>query len=121
MRQASRFHILNDMTRRTKVENPRYPHTIKIVRRELPGRYESGPLIEKTVYEGKGRSYTDTTTTGDNNVQENKRKASIPVRYDEWGELTPKSGDILIAKKDWEPDNNRTVIYGELNRNSNEG
>ncbi len=117
--------------RKNKVFNPPYPHTIKIVRRELPGRYESGPLTEHTVYEGPGRSYTETTTTGDAKVQENKRKASIPVKFSEWEGLTPKSGDILIAikgeiteeweVKDWEPDNGRTVIYGELNRNFNEG
>ncbi len=117
--------------RKNKIDNPRYPHTIKIVRRTLPGRYSKEPLIEETVYEGKGRSYTDTTTIGNAKVEDNKRKASIPMRYSDWGELTPKSGDILIATKgditeewevkDWEPDNNRTVIYGELNRNSNEG
>ena len=117
------------MTRRTKVDNPRYPHTIRIVRRRLPDRYSEGDLQEEIVYEGVGRSYTDTTTTGDAKVDSNKRKASIPVRFDQWNGLTPQSGDLLIAVKgniseewqvkDWEPDNNRSVIYGEHNRNNN--
>lgn len=126
--------------RKVKVSNPRYPHTIKIVRREVPDRYSEGELAEQIVYEGIGRSYTDTTTTGDAKVDSNKRKASIPVRFDEWGEpgayasgttagLIPMPGDILIAVKgniteewevkDFEPDNNRSVVYGEMNRNAN--
>lgn len=117
--------------RKVKVSNPRYPHTIKIVRRGLPDRYSEGELAEQIVYEGIGRSYTDTTTTGDAKVDSNKRKASIPVRFDEWSGLIPMSGDVLIVVKgniteewevkDFEPDNNRSVIYGEMNRNLNNG
>ena len=95
---------------------------------------------ETVVYEGPGRSYTDTTTTGDKKVDTNKRKASSPVRFDEWpvapeqeqtGRLVPMSGDILYVTKgciteewevkDFEPDNNRSVVYGEMNRNLNMG
>lgn len=123
--------------RKETVDNPRYPHYIRIVRREVKDRYSEGGLVETVVYEGMGRSYTDTTTTGDAKVDTNKRKASIPVRFDEWGRcpsgnalgtVVPMSGDILIATKgniveewevkDFEPDNNRSVVYGELNRNA---
>lgn len=129
--------------RKVTVDNPRYPHHIKIVRREVEDRYSEGEPAETVVYEGVGRSYTDTTTTGDKKVDTNKRKASVPVRYDEWEEprayakegvvyvvtgTIPMSGDILIATKgniteewevkDFEPDNNRSVIYGEMNRNA---
>jgi hypothetical protein len=51
------------------------------------------------------------------------------VRFDKWEGLIPMSGDILYVKKgsiteqwevrDFEPDNDRSVIYGELNRNFN--
>ena len=97
----------------------------------MPDRYSEGELAEQIVYEGIGRSYTDTTTTGDANVDSNKRKASIPVRFDEWNSLIPMTGDVLIAVKgniteewevkDFEPDNNRSVIYGEMSRNLNNG
>jgi len=117
--------------RRTPVDNPRYPHCIRIVRKtavDWLSTSEDEPE-DTIVYEGCGRSYTDTTTTGDAKVDSNKRKASIPVRFDKWEGLIPMSGDILYVKKgsiteqwevrDFEPDNDRSVIYGELNRNFN--
>ena len=82
---------------------------------------------EIVIYEGEGRSYTDTTTEGDKYVDQNKRKASIPVRYDEWGAgKQPLDGDeieVLIGNnrevgiiKDSEPDNNRTLVYWNFRR-----
>ncbi len=82
---------------------------------------------EIVIYEGEGRSYTDTTTEGDKYVDQNKRKASIPVRYDEWvAGKCPLDGDTIYATvgnntekgivKDCEPDNNRTVVYWNLTR-----
>lgn len=111
--------------------NERYPHTIKIVR--VVKEYdEDDPFTEaiereEILYNKKGRSYTQTTTEGNNIVDENKRKASIPVRYDEWGAgKQPLDGDKIYATvgnntevgivKDSEPDNNRTVVYWDLRR-----
>lgn len=96
---------------------------------------------EYVVYDGVGRSYTDTTTTGDSVADLNKRKASIPMRFDDWVRamneetqekakpLIPMSGDILYVVKgsiseewevkDFEPDNNRSIVYGQLNRTVN--
>ena len=116
--------------RKKTISNPRYPHLIKFVRKVNPDRYSSDDQTEVIIYEGVGRSYTDTTTTGDAKVDTNKRKASIPVRFDEWeASKIPMSGDILrVTKgnikeewevKDFEPDNNRSVVYGEHNRNLN--
>lgn len=119
--------------RKATVNNPRYPHYIRIVRKvekdwleESTSSSEEEDLI---VYAGPGRSYTETTTTGDKKVDTNKRKASIPVRFDSWNTLYPMSGDILhVTKgsiteewevKDFEPDNDRSVVYGELSRNYN--
>lgn len=122
--------------RKVKVENPRYPHDIRIVRLVTGGWLSDEEEREVVIYEGCGRSYTDTTTTGDAKVDTNKRKASIPVRFYEWPAaeegaqtLIPMSGDILYVTKgnireqwevkDFEPDNNRSVVYGEMNRNLN--
>lgn len=115
--------------RRVKVDNPRFPHHVKIVRTVNPDRWSSDDTTETVIYEGVGRSYTDTTTTGDKKVDTNRRKASIPVRFDKWKELTPMSGDLCIVTKnniverwevkDFEPDNNRSIVYGEYNRNLN--
>lgn len=120
-----------------EIKNPRYPHMIKIVRKvagkadpDDPFADDDAPVgedKETIVYWGEGRSYTDTTTEGDKNVDENKRKASIPMRYDEWEEgLCPLDGDtieVTVGKnvevgmvKDSEGDNNRTVVYWNFRR-----
>lgn len=119
------------------IRNPRYPHHIKIVRKVVgksdpddPFADDNAPVGEDKeiiLYNGEGRSYTDTTTVGDKYVDQNKRKASIPVRYDEWGAgRCPLDGDTIYATignntevgivKDCEPDNNRTVVYWNLTR-----
>ena len=130
-----------------EVINPRYPHEILIYRvgkkntgnasavddddpfaESTPVTSGSDSTEEKTVlYKGNGRSYTDTTTNGDGKVESNKRKASIPVRFDEWEENGwPLDGDTIEVTmgnvrergtvKDFEPDNNRSVVYWELLR-----
>ena len=119
------------------IRNKRYPHLIKIVRKVVGKADPDDPFadddatvgedMEIILYNGKGRSYTDTTTVGDKYVDQNKRKASIPVRYDEWGAgRCPLDGDTIYATignntevgivKDCEPDNNRTVVYWEYIR-----
>ena len=135
--------------RKEVISNPRYPHTIKIVR--IQGRIvpventseigdedpfasndTSSPQTkterkEVILYEGCGRSFTDTTTNGMGNVDINKRKASIPVRYDKWeADKQPLDGDIIYATvgnntekgcvRDSEPDNDRSIVYWELVR-----
>lgn len=130
--------------RRIPVDNPRFPHHIRIVRKVVADwlSTEQEEDQQQVVYDGPGRSYTDTTTTGDEKVDTNKRKASIPVRFDKWGcdcgccdvqerpePVFPMSGDILYVTKgniteewevrDFEPDNDRSVVYGELSRNFN--
>ena len=113
------------------------PHIIKIVRKIVgkadpddPFADDDAPVGEDKeiiLYYGEGRSYTDTTTEGDKNVDQNKRKASIPVRYDEWdADRCPLDGDTIYSTvgnntevgmvKDCEPDNNRTVVYWNLTR-----
>ena len=119
------------------IRNQRYPHHIKIVRKVVgksdpddPFTDDDAPVGEDKeiiLYNGEGRSYTDTTTVGDKYVDQNKRKASIPVRYDEWGAgRCPLDGDTIYATignnteigivKDCETDNNRTVVYWEYIR-----
>lgn len=119
------------------IRNQRYPHIIKIVRKAVVKSDPDDPFADDdapvgdgediVLYNGEGRSYTDTTTVGDKYVDQNKRKASIPVRYDEWGAgRCPLDGDTIYATignntevgivKDCEPDNNRTVVYWEYIR-----
>lgn len=119
------------MTRRYLPNNPRYPHTVKITRKVIGDEdiFGTDDAPEPTViYEGVGRSFTDTTTTGGIEVDENKRKASIPVRFDKWAgdNMHPMDGDTYEVwmnnvyetgmVKDCEPDNDRTIVYWELKR-----
>lgn len=125
--------------------NPRYPHLIRIVRPVLPAdEFSSDEMEELVIYCGLGRGYTDTTTNG-TDVDLNKRKASIPMCFDMWGDPChqynfdeeghpiavdkpyPMDGDLLTVTKgnvvetwkvrDFEPDNDRSIVYAELNRN----
>lgn len=135
--------------RKEVVNNPRYPHCIKIVRladvqvnalddseieNEDPFATDTASTPhtktekkEVVLYEGKGRSFTDTTTNGMGKVDINKRKVSIPVRYDVWKtSKLPLDGDTIFATvgnnteegrvRDCEPDNDRTIVYWELIR-----
>lgn len=118
-----------------EIINERYPHGI-LIRRVVPGRVDAeNPFsdsaslddVEAVVYDGEGRSFTDTTTEGNNYIDENKRKASIPVRYDEWDAgIKPTDGDLIRVTignnvedgvvYDCESDNNRTLVYWKLRR-----
>lgn len=118
-----------------EIINERYPHGI-LIRRVVPGRVDAeNPFsdsasledVEAVVYDGEGRSFTDTTTEGNNYIDENKRKASIPVRYDEWVACSkPTDGDLIRVTignnvedgvvYDCESDNNRTLVYWNLRR-----
>lgn len=116
-------------------DNPRYPHHVRIIR-SVAGRsdaddpYSDAPVMDgydDVLYDGEGRVFTDTTTEGNNRVDENKRKASIPVRYDEWDAgRKPLDGDMVYVTigsntevgmvKDCESDNNRTLVYWDYTR-----
>lgn len=118
-----------------EIINERYPHGI-LIRRVVTGRVDAeNPFsdsasledVEAVVYDGEGRSFTDTTTEGNNYIDENKRKASIPVRYDEWyAGSKPTDGDLIRVTignnvedgvvYDCESDNNRTLVYWNLRR-----
>lgn len=121
---------------KAEIENLRYPHMVRISRLtagrgdvENPFADAVAPLqdVVAVLYDGMGRSYTETTTQGNQTVDENKRKASIPVRYDAWpAGLKPTDGDTITATignnteegvvYDCESDNNRTVVYWYLRR-----
>lgn len=111
-----------------EIENPRYPHLVRITRNaESDDPFSEVAVEAEVLYDDVGRSFTDTTTEGGKIVDENKRKASIPVRYDEWDAgKQPLDGDIIEVVignnrevgivKDSEPDNNRTIVYWSFRR-----
>ena len=139
--------------RRVLPNNPRYPHHIVITRLEVkdsPFDYDDADETEESdeesseeeeqdeyttinddgdkvivLYDGVGRAFTDTTTTGGTDIETNRRKCSIPVRYDRWlmevldgDRITVTVGNIEYSGeiKDVEPDNERTLVYWERPR-----
>lgn len=116
--------------RKQTINNPRYPHHVKVMRRTYPDQeWMSGESSEPTntvLYSGNGRCFTN-GTVNEKQVDISHRYISIPVNVNEWGTLHPASGDIVevmmgevietMEVKDFEPDNNRTLLYCERNGN----
>lgn len=113
--------------RKQTINNPRYPHTVKVVRvTESDWLADEQGQSEETVYFGPGRCYTS-GGVGGQAVDITSRQISIPIRFDEWNTLHPSSGDTVTVTmgevtetmevKDFEPDNNRTVLYCKRNGN----
>ena len=113
--------------RKQRIENPRYPHTVWVVRATLSD-WLSGEQEDtwEYVYNGAGRCYTSGGVNGQS-VDITSRQISIPVRFDEWNALHPSSGDTVIVAigniretmelKDFEADNNRAILYCKRNGN----
>lgn len=108
-----------------RIINERYPHHIKIVRTLAYDSPFEECDEERVLYFGPGRGYTDTTTTGDKKMDSMRRKCSIPVRFDKW-QMPILDGDAITVVygnysedgvvKDFECDNDRTIIYWEYGR-----
>lgn len=114
--------------RKQSINNPRFPHFVRILKLVSAGRY-SEEMTEIVVYDGKGRCSTSGAVEGQK-VDISHRTISIPVRFDEWKGTIPSDGDTVKVRignitetmtlKDFEPDNNRTVLYCERNGNLDE-
>ena len=113
--------------RKMRIMNPRYPHHVKVVRVTYQDRYDGEAEPTKTVlYSGEGRCSTNGSVEG-KQVDMTHRYIFIPVRFDEWKGAKPSDGDTVeveigmikktMTVKDFEPDNDRTVLYCERNGN----
>ena len=111
--------------RKQRIINLRFPHHVKVVRLTYQGRYSTGTEPTETViYSGKGRCYSNGSVEG-RQVDITHRYISIPVNVNGWSGLHPLSGDTVTVTmgnitetmevKDFEPDNNRTVLYCKRN------
>lgn len=119
--------------RKTTVNNPRYPHHVKVVRTTYPEHDwlddDPGEPTETVLYSGKGRCFTN-GTVNEKQVDISHRYISIPVRFDQWRGVKPSDGDKVevimgavtetMEVKDFEPDNNRTLLYCKRNGNLDE-
>ncbi len=117
------------MSRRVRVNNPRYPHTVKVVRITYPDRWSGEEPTETVLYSGEGRCSTNGSVEG-KKVDISHRYISIPVRFDQWRGVKPMAGDTVSVEmgaitetmeiEDFEPDNNRSVLYCKRNGNFDE-
>lgn len=107
------------------VVNPQFPHRVTITRVSESDSPFDDTESTSVIYDGEGRSYTNTTTFGDGVVAENKRKTSIPVLYKEWRDSILFGDRIRIVKnrlveegivRDFEPCNFGSMIYWEIIR-----
>lgn len=115
--------------RKQRIINQRFPHHVKVVRITNSDRWSDEEPTETVIYSGEGRCYSNGSVDG-RQVDISHRLISIPVNVNGWGELHPLSGDAVTVTmgkitetmevKDFEPDNNRTVLYCERNGNIDE-
>lgn len=91
------------------VENPRFPHKIKIYRITVDDVFEDNERID-VLYEGDARNFFNTTTDGDSKMVTNLRKSAIPVPNDFVNEAI-LAGDIVEA---WKGKDNEIHEYGRV-------
>lgn len=96
--------------KRYSVNNPRFPHHIKIYREVVDDVFNEG-TEEILLYEGDARNFFNTTTDGDNKVVTNMRKSAIPLP-NEYVEKAFLAGDKVVAFKG--KDNTAVREYGEV-------
>jgi len=80
--------------------NPRFPHTCKIMRQAD----NTDPMAEKqsatVIYDGICRGYSRDTISDTGDVNASYRYLSLPVRQDEWTDETiPQEGDMVELQR----------------------
>ena len=112
--------------RKKRINNQRYPHHVKVVRVTYQNRYNETEPTKTVLYSGEGMCSTNGGVEG-KQVDITHRYISIPVRFDQWRSVKPSPGDTVeetlgtvtetMTVKDFEPDNNRTLLYCKRNGN----
>ena len=118
--------------RKEFINNPRYPHQIRIVRisptqpnnvsTPISGDEDPFAVVDEnqtqcqcgkdiTLYDGKGRSFTNTTTNG----MGQWAKGRVPLDGDTIFAVVGNNTEVGRVR-DCEPDNDRTIVYWEFVR-----
>lgn len=97
-------------------ENPRFPHTCKIVRMqgEDPMEDESESIV---IYEGKCRAYDKNTVSDKGDVLNSSRGLALPVDRDGWIELgtVPREGDTVLVDRGTHKEQGRVIDVNAAN------
>lgn len=103
-----------------RVDNPRFPHKCRILRRAATGPLEDEKTFSPidaavgdgvaVIYEGRCRSYDKHTTSDSGEVITSYRGLSLPVTLADWEALgeSPREGDELAV------DRGTRVEYGRI-------
>lgn len=92
------------------VNNPRFPHTCKIVR-----PLDEDPMVdeseESVIYEGTCRAYDKNTTSDKGDVLNSFRGLALPVDREGWVALgtVPREGDTVIVDRGTHKEYGRVV------------
>ena len=94
------------------IDNPRFPHTCKILRYRSESPMQDEPLfnddedsdsdvgIVKVIYSGPCRGFNRDTVADNGDVNTSYRMLSLPVRQQDWTEDTiPIEGDKIVLQK----------------------
>jgi len=98
------------------VDNPRFPHTCKIVRLmyEDPMQDESEEVV---VYEGSCRVYDKNTVSDKGDVVASYRGLALPRDREGWIEMgtVPREGDTVIVDRGTHTENGRVIDVNPAN------
>lgn len=100
----------------TRPDNPRFPHTCRIVRPK-----DEDPMVDESeeivIYEGACRSYDKNTVSDKGDVLNSFRGLSIPVDREGWieKEVVPREGDTVYVDRGTHKEAGRVVDVNPAN------
>lgn len=100
--------------------NPRFPHTCKIVREVESDDPMEDEGEEVTIYEGRCRWVQNNTNNDKGEVITSIRKVSIPLNDVEWGkrECVPYPGDDIVITLGSKKEHGRVIDFAPNNLGS---
>jgi len=111
-----------------KVSNPRFPHTVQILRGADFDQFGTSETpTYTTIYEGVCRGYQQEYVKTTGVVMQSVRCLAIPIKNKEWNGNLPMENDLVILNNgdtvekgrviDQQPNNFGTNIYWAYERN----
>ena len=98
------------------VNNPRFPHTCKIVR-----PLDEDPMVDESdevvIYEGVCRAYDKNTTSDKGDVLNSFRGLALPIDREGWiaEGIVPREGDTVVVDRGTHTETGRVVDVNPAN------
>lgn len=100
----------------TRPDNPRFPHTCRIVR-----MVDDDPMVDESreivIYEGACRAYDKNTVSDKGDVMASFRGLSLPVDREGWiaMETVPREGDEVVVDRGTHKESGRVIDVNAAN------